>query len=787
MDRNIGKKLDGRYEISELIGIGGMADVYRATDIMEDKVVAVKILKNEFSGNDEFLRRFRNESKAIAVLSHPNIVKIFDVGFTDKIQYIVMEYIDGITLKEFIEQQGVLKWKDAVHFTVQVLRALQHAHDRGIVHRDIKPQNIMLFPDGTIKVMDFGIARFAREDGKTLSDKTIGSVHYISPEQARGDITDEKSDIYSVGAMLYEMLTGQKPFDADTPVAVALMHMQENAKMPREIVDSIPESLEEIVMHAMQKDASKRYQSASEMVKDIEAFKQNPAIVFGYNNANELNDGATIYFNPIAKANSDDGDLDFDEEDEDDEEETKPSLFVPIFTAVTIAVVVVAALIISLILLKGLNVDKNKVTMDNLIGQEYSTFVSDKYRIEVESEEYSTEYEKGIIFWQEKPAGREIVQDEVIKVKVSKGIQVVTVPRISTSTTFESAEANLKTLGFKVKRKNQFDDKVMEGYVIKTEPGEYEEVAFGSEVLVIVSNGPTTKTKKVPDVLNMTEAEAKKMLTAYDLMPLVVPYPSPDNAGKVASQLPEKDAYVDRGSVVKIWVSTGQVVDSEFALNLDIPAGTEGSYIIDCYILGNKATSTTLERADLSSVFPIKITSSGKQLVTVEVTNTITKKAVKYAEYNINFIDGVIIDNPFLDKDAFKKSATLTTTFNVDGAVTNVDTIAGTAIQKPADPKKDGNTFKGWFTSASGGTQVTEFTKTQTVYAQWTKNNEKFTVKFDVDGIINNVETNVGTAITMPPNPTKDGFTFKGWFTSANDGTKVTDFTTAKTVYAQWE
>lgn len=185
MDSNIGKKLDGRYEITELIGVGGMADVYKAVDVMENRTVAVKILKPEFSQNEEFLRRFRNESKAIAVLSHPNIVKIYDVGFSDEIQFIVMEYIDGITLKEFIEQQGVLRWKDALHFVTQILRALQHAHDKGIVHRDIKPQNIMLFPDGTIKVMDFGIARFSRIDGKTLSDKTIGSVHYISPEQAR--------------------------------------------------------------------------------------------------------------------------------------------------------------------------------------------------------------------------------------------------------------------------------------------------------------------------------------------------------------------------------------------------------------------------------------------------------------------------------------------------------------------------------------------------------------------------------------------------------------------------
>ena len=184
MDKYIGKKLDGRYEITELIGIGGMAEVYKAVDLHDDRTVAVKILKDEYADNDDFVRRFRNESKAIAVLSHPNIVKIYDVGFTEKIQFIVMEYIDGITLKEFMEQQGVLRWKDSVHFIIQVLRALQHAHDRGIVHRDIKPQNIMLFSDGTIKVMDFGIARFAREEGKTISDKAIGSVHYISPEQA---------------------------------------------------------------------------------------------------------------------------------------------------------------------------------------------------------------------------------------------------------------------------------------------------------------------------------------------------------------------------------------------------------------------------------------------------------------------------------------------------------------------------------------------------------------------------------------------------------------------------
>ncbi len=243
-----------------------------------------------------------------------------------------MEYIDGITLKEFIEQQGVLEWKDALHFVTQILRALQHAHDKGIVHRDIKPQNIMLFPDGTIKVMDFGIARFSRIDGKTLSDKTIGSVHYISPEQARGDMTDERSDIYSVGVMLYEMLTGRKPFDGENPVAIALKHMQEDPVPPREIMPSIPEALEEIVMHAMERDPARRYQSAAEMIKDIDTFKLNPSVVFGYKNSPvpiPVADNNNKYFDDEHSENYDDDEEyeDDDEENDDEEEEEEKEAF----------------------------------------------------------------------------------------------------------------------------------------------------------------------------------------------------------------------------------------------------------------------------------------------------------------------------------------------------------------------------------------------------------------------------------------------------------------------------
>ena len=280
MDQSVGKRLDGRYEIHELIGAGGMALVYKAYDTIEDRTVAIKILKDEFLDNDDFIRRFKNESKAIAVLSHPNIVKVYDVSFGDRIQYIVMEYIDGITLKEYISNQEELSWKEALHFTIQILKALQHAHEKGIVHRDIKPQNIMLLQDGTIKVTDFGIARFSKNETRTMTDKAIGSVHYIAPEQARGDLTDEKADIYSVGVMLYEMITGVLPFEADSAVSVAIMQMQAKPKSPREIKPNIPIGLEEITLKAMQKEKYNRFQSAQEMLNDISEFVLDPDIRF---------------------------------------------------------------------------------------------------------------------------------------------------------------------------------------------------------------------------------------------------------------------------------------------------------------------------------------------------------------------------------------------------------------------------------------------------------------------------------------------------------------------------
>jgi serine/threonine-protein kinase len=662
MDKNIGKKLDGRYEITELIGIGGMADVYKAVDIIEGKTVAVKILKNEFANDEDFLRRFRNESKAIAVLSHPNIVKIYDVGFTEKIQFIVMEYIDGITLKEFMEQQRVLKWKDAVHFIIQILRALQHAHDRGIVHRDIKPQNIMLFPDGTIKVMDFGIARFAREEGKTLSDKAIGSVHYISPEQARGDFTDEKSDIYSVGIMLYEMLTGQKPFDADNPVSVAVMHMQTRPKSPREINDTIPEGLEEIVLKAIQKDASMRYQSAAEMIKDIEQFKKNPSIVFEYKYLDSP-DSTTKYFEPVSVKNSGRNYMKQEikprkyeyeiEEEYEEEEEEHGRMLVPILMGVAAAVVIVAIFFITVVFMTNLNSGSNGVmNMPKLVGMDYNEakakYLQD-FELKIISQEYS-DYDQGVIFEQSIPEGREIKKGNEVSVKVSKGKRMISIPSVA-NLEATAAENLLKSEGLEVEVIKKVSD-VVAGYAIETSPAKGESVEKGTKVILYVSLGPEKQYVIVPNVVGKTQEEAYSLLTEKKL---VVQYEQKDSfepKGTVIAQSIEEKQSVEEGTTITLTISTGSVGR---VWKIDIISGGKGSYTFTPYINGQVAgDSVTYDDIEYApSQADIVVVSSGTQTIVVQIKDNTTGKTAKYAEMTVDFETGKYISRPAYNYDAF--------------------------------------------------------------------------------------------------------------------------------------
>ena len=475
MDKYIGKRLDGRYEIREIIGVGGMAFVYKAYDTIDDRIVAVKILKDEFLANEEFTRRFKNESKAIAILSHPNIVKVFDVSFGDRIQYIVMEYIDGITLKEYIEQQKDIRWKEAVHFTVQILRALQHAHDKGIVHRDIKPQNIMLLPDGTIKVTDFGIARFARSDIRLTSaaEKAIGSVHYISPEQARGEITDEKADIYSVGVMLYEMLSGRLPFEADNAVSIAIMQMQTEPKRIREINSDIPDGLEEITVKAMQKDPAKRYQSAAEMLYDIDEFKRNPSIHFEYKYF--VDETPTRFVDAITRVKGTDASENTDEQNDEEnaeQEEKKGFPVIPILAAVAGAFVLVALIFIGVAALLGLfgGSDTKEVMVPNLVGKDYRDIQNDKdlnskFRIIIQEEKSDTvpKYE---IMQQDPLPPRKVKYHSEIKIVVSSGPKMVVVPEVSKNEHKDVVESRLRDAEFEVEITYQTSNEVAEDFVI---------------------------------------------------------------------------------------------------------------------------------------------------------------------------------------------------------------------------------------------------------------------------------------------------------------------------------
>ena len=692
MDKNIGKKLDGRYEITELIGVGGMAEVYKGVDVIDNKTVAIKILKKEYAENEEFLRRFRNESKAIAVLSHPNIVKIYDVGFSEKIQYIVMEYIDGITLKEYIEEEKVLTWKDTVHFVIQILRALQHAHDKGIVHRDIKPQNIMMFTDGTIKVMDFGIAKFAREEGKTATDQAIGSVHYISPEQASGSVTDAKSDIYSVGAMMYEMLTGRKPFDSDNPVAIAVMHMHDIPERPRAINPDIPDGLEEIVLRVMEKAPEDRYQTTAEMISDIEAFKADPHISFGYYaeegsededmlsetaSGNEVQsesrqEVANAYaskakapvmaaaaaggyssgggsvskkYNDSYKNNYSDYD-DYDDEDDEEEEEERSSLVVPVLTAVVVVVIIVAVIFIASMIttyIKGGIGSSNSKTMPNLLGKDYNVVAQeygDVLRFEVKGSR-NDDSDPNTIIEQSIDPGDVFRKNDVCKVVLSSGMQTVEVPHV-VNLNVDLAKMQLKDRGIEAKIVKQSDPEIKANYVIKSSPEEGEEVPKGSAVILYVSIGVNTESMTMEDYVGMTAKDAAVKAGYRKLKVETETEPSYEKEGTVVRQDPEKGAKIEAGDKITLYVSDGTIPDGKVEYTVSFPSEAYGRFSIDFVMTDEKKKVTVDSSSNILCPemlsYSTVIKGSGKNVsVRAYLTNVNTGKRALLGNYTFDF------------------------------------------------------------------------------------------------------------------------------------------------------
>ncbi|MBR2042548.1 MAG: Stk1 family PASTA domain-containing Ser/Thr kinase [Oscillospiraceae bacterium] len=625
MDRYIGKKLDGRYEIKEIIGVGGMANVYKAYDSIDDRAVAVKILRDEHMDNDELLRRFRNESKAIAVLSHPNIVKVYDVSFNEDIQYIVMEHIDGITLKEYIDQQKVLRWKEAVHFTVQILRALQHAHDKGIVHRDIKPQNIMLLEDGTIKVADFGIARFARASQHTVTDKAIGSVHYISPEQAKGEVTDEKSDIYSVGVMLYEMTTGTLPFDAESPVSVALKQIQSQAKRPRVINPDIPEGLEDITIRAMQKDPARRYQSAAEMLRDIDEFKHDPSISFEYKYSEPETENISREVSNTKKKTK-----------KIKDEQVRNAPVVPVLMGITIAFIVVAIIfVIGIMAMVRPFEEVPDTTAPELIGMDINEAMK-KYSgfdIIVESSAFHEQYEKDIIYDQSVKGGMTVKEGAKIKVKISSGIQYFS---LADYANFEENQVYkiLTDNEIEFNTVTEYNDTIPEGYVIRTEPGADTQVDTGTVVVIFVSMGAKETYTTVPDVRNYRLEDARMILNSHGIRI--------GNVTRVDSER-ESTTVLDQSLAVGSQVPSGTTID----LTIVRERETEQNSVEFLIPLPNVSNSVTMS-ATLGgntviseSVVPSEIGGYWKFAVLGEGIGTLSiyYDGQLYRAYSVNFTD----------------------------------------------------------------------------------------------------------------------------------------------------
>ena len=627
MDKYIGKRLDGRYEIHELIGQGGMAYVYRAYDRIENRWVAIKILREELSDNSDFLRRFRNESKAIAVLSHPNIVKVYDVSFGDRIQYLVMEYVDGITLKQYIEQQGEIKWREALYFTVQILQALQHAHERGIIHRDIKPQNIMLLEDGSIKVMDFGIARFTQAETQTMTDKAIGSVHYIAPEQARGGHINDKADIYSVGVMLYEMLTGQLPFVADNAVSVAIMQMQAEPTPPTRINPSIPKGLEEITMHAMEKNPAQRFPSAADMLEDIERFRRNPEMVFNYGDQvdHAYARGTSIYDTAGSRQQDYNDNYEYEEEYVRSKNGAKASMVV---TGIVAAVVVVGLVVggISLWNYFRNNTDANsdEVIVPTFTGMIYETEIKDNaeyadFEFEI-VEGNQPSQPAGVVLNQNPQAGMTVKRGKTITLTVNGGtLEQIVVEDVSGNSRDE-AISTLSGQGLKPSVTEVADDETAVGYVVRTDPAAGSTVASGSSITIFVSSGPAEEQVTVPNVVDSSLSTAESDLEANGLVRGSVSYDdeSDQPEGTVLSSDPEGGTRVSEGSAVNLLVSSGRGAEKTVHYDIPLPSGVSEDLEMSIYVDGELFDSRVVNPS-VSSYSGADFTGTGRSSLTIRL------------------------------------------------------------------------------------------------------------------------------------------------------------------------
>lgn len=543
----IGLVLDNRYRLKRLVGIGGMAMVFEADDLLKKATVAVKILKEEFAADEVSVQRFINESKAVLMLSHPNIVKIFDVSVKGEYKYIVMEYIDGITLKAYMQRKGTLSVKETIAYSIQILRALEHAHLGGVVHRDIKPQNIMLLRSGQIKVTDFGIAKLPDAKTLTATDKAIGTVYYISPEQAAGEKgIDRRTDLYSVGVLMYEMITGKLPFDGENPVSIALKQISEEPKPPRELNPDIPEGLEQIILFAMEKDKDKRFQTATQMIDLLKRVRENPGVVFKQKNTPKKTSGG----------------------------QGGKSSMLPIIMGVASAFLLVALIsaftVVHDIFFGDTANNTATIEVEQFVGRAYDDALQkelDKssYRVKVDYA-YSADTESGIVIAQTPKAGesRKGIKGQKfadLTLTVSRGEEEL---YMDDYTYYDKRQApiDLRGKGFTVTVSEDYSDVVPDGCVISTSPAAGEKVSAGATVILLVSKGEKIETTVVPNFVGTTSVDAYEILVRSDLRLGTISY--------------RYDEYADYGIIVEQSLSMGTTVPKGMAkINFVISKGPE--------------------------------------------------------------------------------------------------------------------------------------------------------------------------------------------------------------------